>query len=450
MEKSLKASIRAVPHEPGIYIYRNTSGDVIYVGKARDLSKRVRQYFQRDGTMGGKTARLVSEIATIETVATTSEFDALLLEAKLIRSYLPKYNVVSRDDKSPLYVVITLSETLPRLILVRRGDLPQYESTKKNRIYGPFQSGFVLRTILRQLRNIVPYCTQKERHGRACFYTHLGLCGPCPAAIVGMTGEEKTRATREYRKHIYQVNDLFEGNIRSVSRSVEREMSELAREQKFEQAAAAKERLRRLYELSQHRYDPQVFLERGAEDIYQDELQELLEILRSPYPSLSRLSRIECYDISNLMGQQAVGSMVVLENGKPAKNQYRRFRIKTVHGISDVAMMREVLTRRLNHGEWPEPDFLIVDGGKTQVNAAKEALATQGRTIPLAGLAKRQEELIIPRETGGYTTLRLSLSGKAIKVMMRIRDEAHRFAITYHRLLRKKTFLGPDSNHTVR
>lgn len=439
--ENLQKALATLPSEPGVYLYRSSKGTVIYVGKARDLSKRVRQYFQKGDAVGIKTVRLVSEIHSIETILTTSEFDALLLEAKLIREFLPKYNVASRDDKSPLYVIITMADPLPRLLLVRKGDVPLYEKHKKNAIYGPFQSAYALRNLLRQLRSIVPYCTQKERRGKRCFYTHLGLCDPCPAEIVRMEGERKADATKRYRKHMQQLKALFDGRTKWLATMYEKEMLTLAKDERFEEANMVKHRLAHLTMLSSHRYDPQVFLERGALEIFEEELNELIVILKKYYPTLTGLERIECVDISNLYGHQAVGSLVVLTNGRPDKKEYRKFRIHTVTGISDVAMMREVLTRRFKHPEWPTPNFLLVDGGKPQVQVAREVLASLHLSLPVAGLAKREEELIFPNDSR-YHILRLPFSGKAIKVVQRIRDEAHRFAITYHRLLRGKAFLS--------
>lgn len=440
MEK-IKKTLKSLSHEPGVYLYKNDEDTVIYVGKARDLSRRVKQYFAHRADMDEKTKRLVSDIRTIQTIPTTSEFDALLLEAKLIREFMPKYNVISRDDKSPLYVVITLSEVLPRLFLVRKGEISAYSSNKQNAVYGPFQSGFAVRGLLRQLRSIVPYCTQKQRTGKPCFYTHLGLCQPCPSAIVKLPEAEQKEKTALYRKNMLRLKALFDGRVRWLAEEYEKEMHRYADLQQFELAAVVKQRLLLLNSLSAHRYDPQVFIEQGAADIYEEELTELHRYLNKFYPNLDPLTRIECFDISNLYGQQAVGSMVVLLSGRPENREYRKFRIKTVRGISDVSMMDEVLTRRLKHTEWPYPQFILIDGGKPQVAAAREVLRRTNLTIPMAGLAKREEEIIIP-EGSEFITLRLPLSGRAIKVLMRIRDEAHRFAITYHRLLRSKAFVS--------
>jgi excinuclease ABC subunit C len=440
MAQNLKDVVANLPHEPGVYLYRNAAGEIIYIGKAVDLAKRVRQYFQRDDAVGPKTAQLVSEIADIQIIPATSEFDALLLEAKLIRSYLPRYNVISRDDKSSLYVCFTLAEPLPRVLFLRKGQLKLYEDKKRNRIYGPFQSSYALKQLMRQLRSAVPYCLQKQRNGKPCFYTHIGLCDPCPSVIDRETGETKRIDSRKYRKNISRLRDIFEGRTTEVIRDYEKEMRALADRLEFEKAAVVKAHIDTMYSLSSYRYDPAVFLERGAEDIYEEELRDLLSHLTRYYPTLASLHRIECYDISQLSGTHAVGSMVVLLDGKIAQSEFRKFRIKTVRGINDFAMMKEVLTRRFGHPEWELPDFLLVDGGKGQVGAAGEVLSAYAPQLPLAGLAKRNEELILPVGSG-FETLRLPLSGRGIKVVQRIRDQAHHFAITYHRKLREKALL---------
>jgi len=436
--ETIQKTLKSLPHEPGVYLYHDSADEVIYVGKAVDLSRRVKQYFQRDDAVGEKTKRLVSEIARIEIIPVTSEFDALLLEAKLIRAYMPKYNVISRDDKSPLYVGLTLSEPLPHIHFLRKGQLPAVTAHKENVIYGPFQSAHALRILLRQIRYAVPYCIQKERTGRPCFYTHLGLCSPCPSYIAKVTDpEERKRLTKIYRKNMYQLKAIFDGKTTDVRNRYETEMRDAAHELRFEDAEEMKKRIDTLYSISEFRYDPAIFLERGVHDVYGEELDELLAVLHRFYPAITNLTRIECFDMSQLFGTSAVGSMVVLTEGKPNTNEYRRFRIRAIGTISDTGMMREVLTRRFKHREWQYPKFLLIDGGKPQLTIAGDVLRELDLHIPYGGLAKRQEELIIP-VTEGYKTVRLPLSGKAIKVLQRVRDEAHRFAISYHRLLRAK------------
>lgn len=438
--ETIQEALKQLPHAPGVYQFFNAHGEIIYVGKAVDLSRRVRQYFQRDDALGAKTPQLVSEIAQIKTIPTTSEFDALLLEAKLVRSLLPKFNSALRDDKSFLYVGFTLAEELPRILWLRKGEVGAVLTNKRNKVYGPFQSSLALRSLVRYLRSVVPYCLQKQRTGKPCFYTHIGLCDPCPSAIVALSGTARTDAVKKYRANIHKLQTIFEGHAKEVITSYEKEMRALAKSQLFEKAQVIKQRIDTMYKVSQQRYDPAIFLDRGAEDVYGAELESLRQALLPYYPNLSKLARIECYDISQLSGTSAVGSMVVLSNGRPNSKEYRKFRIRTVKGISDVAMMEEMLTRRFAHSEWPAADFIIVDGGKGQVHTAKRVMEKHEIHIPMAGLAKRNEELILPKEND-FIVLRLPLTGKAIKVAQRIRDEAHRFAITYNRLLRSKRLL---------
>lgn len=434
--ETLKESLKTLPHAPGVYMYFDASGNIIYVGKAIDLSRRVKQYFQDSGQVSVKTTRLVSDISRIETIQTTGEFEALLLEARLIRTHLPKYNVIARDDKSPLYVVLTLSEELPRVLTVRRGEADLLQKTKGNVSYGPFPSAHAVRTILKQIRQAIPYCTQKQRTGRPCFYTQLGLCTPCPSQIQTFTDETRDNAVRQYRSNIRRLQSLFEGKISPIRDAYERRMREYANAREFETAQAYKTRIDALYALSRHRYDPAVFMDIGAETLYLDELTKLRDILRTYYPDLTHLHRIECYDISQLHGTAMVGSMVVLTGGMPDKSQYRRFRIRGTTSTSDTAGMEEVLRRRLKHPEWPMPQLIVVDGGKPQARTAEKVISSHNAPIPYAGLAKRFEELILP-DGDRFRTVRLPLDGQAIKVLQRIRDEAHRFAVTYHRKLRE-------------
>ena len=436
--------VNTLPHAPGVYIYKNTAGQVIYVGKAKDLKKRVSQYFRRDA-VGEKTALLVSNIATIETILTVSEFDALLLEAKLIHEYQPKYNVVLKDDKSPLYVLLTLSDKLPRVLVVRRSDLPS-RIKPQDALFGPFQSAHIVRSLLRHLRRSIPYCTQKRRTGRPCFYTHLNLCYPCPSAITCILDSEARReAVKKYRSNIFRLKAVLSGKSKDVVRDLEREMRRVAKNNEFEKAKILRQQSENLRYMLTKRYDPAVYIESdtAVEDIYEKELATLLQILRPHIPSIRSLTRIECMDISNTSGQFATGSMVVLTQGRKDTNEYRRFRIRTVDAPNDFAMMSEVITRRLRHREWTLPNLLVIDGGKGQVGAVVDTInrAKLSQQIPVIGLAKRYEEIIVPLGEGKWKTIRLPLTSGAIHALERIRDEAHRFAITYHKTLRARSFV---------
>lgn len=438
----IQETIKQLPHIPGIYIYRDSMGNVLYVGKAVDLNRRVRQYFEGRNATGSKTAELVSRIASIETREALSEFEALLLEATLIRSWQPPFNVLAKDDKSPLYILLTISEELPRVKFVRKTAL-ESEQHRKDAIFGPFQSARMARDVMRGIRRAIPYCTAKIRNGRNCFYTHIGLCHPCPSRIAKMPdGTERDRLVHEYRRNIFRIRDILSGKSRTVSAELEKQMHQAAAEERFEDAADTRNHLDGLMSMLKRHYDPSVYMQdiSNLEAVIETEMAALCAAVSRWYPSLTHPERIECYDISNILGTDAVGSMVVLSEGRIDTKEYKKFRIRLPARPNDVAMMREVLTRRLKHAEWTTPDLIVIDGGKGQVRAASDVLTEFGLSIPVIGLAKRYEEIVIP-ETGGFAVVRLPTTSPAVHILQRIRDEAHRFAISYHRQLRGKRSL---------
>jgi excinuclease ABC subunit C len=436
-----------LPHSPGVYEYRDSEGTIIYIGKAVDLYKRVHQYF-RSSLLSPKTKKLVSQIVDIQIHKTLSEFDALLLEAKLIYEYQPKYNVLAKDDKSPLYVKLTVSEQLPRILYIRKPRTPSYGTVVEDGdiVFGPFQSAKMVRSLMRALRRIIPYCTQNKRSGHPCFYTQIGLCHPCPSEIMSVSNQvQKQQQIQEYRQHIFKLRDLLSGKSSSVRMELEKEMRFLASKQEFEKAAVIRNQLNGLNELLSKRYDPMLYVgnDSVALDMADTEMQSLREILIHVYPTISTLNRIECIDISNTSGQFATGSMVVLSNGIPDNAQYRRFKIRQDNVPNDVGMIEEVIRRRFSHDTWSKPNLFIVDGGKPQVLRASAVFKEISCTVPLIGLAKRREEIVVEFD-GHITHFRLSLTDPAIHILQRIRDEAHRFAIGYHKKLRQKGFMPED------
>ncbi|HUD19108.1 MAG TPA: GIY-YIG nuclease family protein [Patescibacteria group bacterium] len=434
--------VAALPHTPGVYIYRDKHNEVIYVGKAKDLKRRVSQYFARDDAVGPKTPLLVSKIARIRVIKTSSEFDALLLEAKLIREYKPKYNVVLKDDKSPLYIVITLSEILPHVIFIRRSDI-EHTVHDQDVLFGPFQSGRIVRSMLRHLRHTIPFCTQNRRTGTACFYTHIGLCAPCPSVVEKLEeGQERSTLTHLYRQNIFRLRDILSGEAKQVLFDMEKEMKAQAGAEQFEEAAITRTHIENLYQMIKKSYDPSVYITHAGamEQLYKNELTSLRDVLLPYYPTLRNPDRIECVDISNTGGAFATGSLVVLSDGVVDRSQYRRFKIRGKDAPNDFAMVAEVITRRFNHPEWQFPDLLVIDGGKGQLHAAQTVLQAKSMTIPVIGLAKRYEEIVVyVRDT--WKIIRLPLTSPALHVLERLRDESHRFALTYHRKLRSMSFL---------
>lgn len=443
-DKNKKVILSHLPHSPGVYIYRNDEGTILYIGKAIDLFNRVHQYF-KTSNLPPKTYILVKQIDDIQIIKTLSEFDALLLEAKLIYEHQPKYNILAKDDKSPLYVKLTLSEDLPRIMFIRKPRTPSYGTSLEHGdvVFGPFQSGKMVRSIMRVLRHSIPYCTQKVRNGSSCFYTQIGLCSPCPSYISGLKdSEDKQKLQNRYRQNIFRLRDILSGKASGVLSSFEKEMKENAAQYKFEQAAHIRNQLTSLYDLIFKQYDPMLFTQDSMiENLAENEIESLLSVLNKAYPQLKQLKRIECIDISNTSGTNATGSMVVLTNGLIDTNEYRRFKIQQRNISNDVGMIGEVLKRRFSHSDWPLPDVCVVDGGKPQVAKAISVLTSMNVNIPIIGLAKRQEEIVVLYNSL-LKIIRLPLTDPAIHLLQRIRDEAHRFAITYHRKLRSRSFIS--------
>ncbi len=432
----ISKNISKLPEIPGVYRYLDTNGEIIYIGKAINLKRRVSSYFQKK-IKDTKTENLVRNIHKIEIIPVRYEFEALLLEANLIRIYKPKYNVIWKDDKHYIYIQIT-AEEFPRLILTRR------KEDKRSFFSGPFPSSRIAREILANIRRIIPYCTQSPNRKRACFYTHLGLCNPCPAVVKKLEQKEFARQKRVYRRNISHIKNLLSGGFEPLSRYLSTKMQHLSNENKFEEAAVYRDKLKHLNYLlninitNEYMADP-----RYISYVFKLEKDELLGILKEYYPSLTRIERIECYDISNTSGTFATGGMISFKHNLPDKSYYRRFRIKIHNKIDDFGMLKEMLERRLKHSEWKMPDLLVVDGGKPQLRVFKKVLADFLLDIPTIGLAKQNEEIVVCSR-GNYFKVILPRRSNALHLVQRVRDEAHRFAHKYHELLRLKNMVSNE------
>ncbi len=410
LEKSL------IPHKPGVYIFKDKLNNILYVGKAIDLYHRVASYFNRANDR--KTTILVTQISAVETIIVESELEALILEANLIKKFKPAFNVRLMDDKDYIYIGVTKGD-LPQIITLRKHDL---KSVTKS--FGPFPSSRTVRDTLKLLRRIFPWCSNPL--SRVCFYYHLGLC---PGACVGLISKE------DYQKIIIRFSKFMEGKKQELMDEIFKEMQQASSNQEFEQASRLKKMLEGIGYLTQTNRS-KFYLENP--NFLEEELSNALLELQKDL-NLSKLpERIEGYDISNIGGKEAVGSMVVLTNGEIDRSQYRKFKIKITGKPNDVAMHREMLGRRLKHLEWPMPDLIIIDGGRGQVRGAKLEIINSKLNIPVYGLAKRLEWLY-PLEGEIIKLPKRSLS---LKLAQKLRDEAHRFAITYHRKLHGKIVLG--------
>lgn len=440
MKVTLQKKLKELPKEPGVYFHKDSSGKIIYVGKAASLRNRVRQYFQKSRARDPKTEALVLEIADTDWMVVESELEALFLEAEMIRRYMPRYNILLRDDKSMSYIRIDYDSDYPTVTTTRR---PLDDGA---RYFGPYLSTLSVRQALKLLRRIFPFATKRTPgQKRATLHYHLGLD---PGLEEGKTSLE------EYRANLRRLIAVIEGRRKSIEKELEKDMKRFAKASQFEEAARARNQLFALQRLNKQ----VIFSDKEFLDISKDHaLSELVELLRLPgYPR-----RIEGYDISHMQGTDVVASMVVFANGVSNKGEYRKFKTK-VNKNDDFYNMHETITRRMketNRKKWGLPSLVLIDGGKGQLDAAIKARDEAGQTgLPFIGLAKREEQIVIKKNAsnvelnlnvlqrlGGFTTesddfilVNLPHTTNLTKLLQRIRDESHRFAVSYHSVLKTK------------
>lgn len=413
---------KKIPHRSGVYFFRGPQHQYVYIGKANDLNARIVQHItDRENP---KELAIQDASQTIEWRETNSELEALLFEALCIKKYQPHYNRSERDGKTRTYLVI-VKDDFPWVTLVRQSHI---ETLSSKYVFGPLGSARFGRYFIKLLRRSIPFATQRH-YGKPCFYAQLKQCDPCPGTIK----DAKGRAA--YLRSIRRLITLLEGNGNRVMREMEREMQTLSKHHHFEEAAVVRDRLYQLKQLFQRRLVADERLEDPLfiEALRLREQKALTEALGTP-----PIERLECFDVSTFSAKESVASCVVFINGTPAKNWYRRFRIRGINNF-DPAMMREVLERRLAHAEWPLPQVIIIDGGTPQLKAIMPPLRKKYTTLPLIiGIAKHPDR-IIHGET--FEKLPLPTDSDAMHIVQRIRDEAHRFAKAYHITLRKKLLL---------
>lgn len=461
MDPSLEKKLKDLPRSAGVYFHKASDGEIIYIGKAAVLKNRVRQYFQKSRDLDVKTQALVAEIADTDWLETDSELDALFLESEMVKRYMPRYNVLLRDDKSQTFIRIDMKSDWPVVSFTRNplDDGAEY--------FGPYYNGFVIKKALRYLRRVFPYYTKAPRSGeRPSLDTHIGL-SPSPETSI-----------EEYKASLRQLIGYIKGNRKAIIRDIEDAMNQAAKESRFEEAAVLRNKLLDIKSLQQKiMFGDREFLDISKDKALSD-LKSLLGLKKEP-------ARIEGYDISHIGGTNVVASMVVFTNGVSDRANYRKFKMRSDKN-DDYANMREVLLRRFsekNLKSWGRPDLILIDGGKGHLAVAIEALAERGVKVPVIGVAKREEEIIIHKDksqlgelatvrsenlegasisrsgdflvvnlhpgqlkaSGHAKNLRTSATGRifryehVVKLIQRVRDESHRFAISYHSLLRTKS-----------
>ena len=440
ISKALESKLAELPKEPGVYFHKDSKGAIIYVGKAAVLRNRVRQYFQKSRGRDPKTEALVSEITDLDWMVVDSELEALFLEAEMIRRYMPRYNILLRDDKALSYIRIDYDSEYPTVTTTRR---PMDDGA---RYFGPYFSTQAVRQALKLLRRPFPYATKRVAgQKRATLHYHLGLD---PGLEDGRT------SLGDYRANLRKLMAIIQGKRLAIVRELERDMKRTAKAQDYETAARLRNQLFLLRGLSQQ----VIFSDKEFLDISKDHaLNELVNLLSmANFPQ-----RIEGYDISHMQGSDVVASMVVFTNGVSNKSEYRKFKTKINHN-NDFYNMNETIKRRLsdkNRKAWGLPSLVLIDGGKGQLDAAIQARDEQGCSkLPFIGLAKREEQIVIHKtksgvtldsrilhELGGFMAesedfllVNVPHSTNLVKLLQRIRDESHRFAVSYHSVLKVK------------
>lgn len=431
VNEKLKSKLKSLPRSSGVYFHKSKSDEIIYVGKAAVLKNRVKQYFQKSRDIDNKTKALVAEINDVDWIETESEIDALFLESEMVKRYMPRYNVLLRDDKSLLYVRIDMKSDWPHIEFTHNpiDDGAEY--------FGPYYNSFAIKKALRYLRRVFPYYTKAPAgNSRLDLDAHLGL-------------SPRDLSSVDYKKNLKKLISYIQGGRKQITKALEGEMKMAADRHDFETAAVIRNKIFNLRELQkQIMFGDKEFLD-ISKDMALNDLADLLNLPKIPV-------RIEGFDISHASGTNVVASMVVFKNGVSDRAEYRKFKTR-IDQNNDFYNMHETISRRLgekNLKGWGKPDLILIDGGKGQLEVAIKARDELGQSdIPFIGLAKRDEQVIVKglgvnnekvselkgwlEHEGGFTIINLPKNSHVIKLLQRIRDESHRFAVSYHTALKR-------------
>ena len=426
---------KKLPLEPGIYVFWQKATP-LYVGKAINLRSRVSSYFATE--LLPKTSRMLASANFLSYIPVTSELEALLLEARLVKLFKPQYNSALKDDKSPLYIRIT-DDYYPAVLTARVDQLQK--GTKAS--YGPFPSSNNVRFVLRRLRRIFPFAEHKLGK-RKCIYAHIGLCRPCPNEIENEKNtKERKELRRRYLVNIRYLKEVLSGKVERVKKDLRKNMEKASFLENYEEALSYREAINKFDYITQPITDVGEFLKNPnlAEDIRNKELNFLKELLQKNNIQVPQLTRIECYDIAHLAGTNPTASMVTFIKGAKDPSLYRHFKIRRAKAYDDISALSEVAARRVNYiKSWGKPDLIVVDGGKGQVSIFRNTFEKEG--IPVIGISKRREALVLPKKkfaTNTFVEIILG-PGHILSLITRLRDEAHRFARRYHHKLVSKAF----------
>lgn len=405
-----------------MYWFLSYDGSVLYVGKAKDLKKRISQYRQY-ARLAPDKQKLVEEAVSVACEVRQSELEALFVEAELVRRYQPRFNILLKDDKSPIYVVIT-KEEFPRVLTARRREIDMGLVTGD--VFGPFSSAYLIKNVLRSIRPIFQWCNVAAKRkaedrpsGRPCFYYHLDQCsGACVGRI----------DAKDYKLRIRHLKSFLRGQTTNILRSLKQEIALLAQQQKFEEAEVLRQQYLAIEKVTDPSYKvgPDIALPRLRTAFGIEATKKLGEVVRKHLglPQTWQPLRIEGYDVSNFQGKLAVVSLVCFVDGVQESSGYRTFHVRRKDTPDDYGMLRQVLTRRQDHEEWGIPDLILIDGGKGQLNAVKEVWRWP---TPVVSIAKDPDRLVLSTPEG-FVLIPASELGPAGQLISQIRDESHRFA----------------------
>lgn len=424
--------INEIPHTTGVYCFLDKNKNYLYIGKSVNVYARIKSHIKAS-QFDKKEKAIIKKTHFIEIYPTDSEFASIILEAQLIQKKKPYYNKIWKDDKSYLYIKIT-NEKYPKVLPVRQKDL-----SNSNDIFhiGPFDSLRMINSLLRLLRRIVPFCTQKKLGKTKCFYSKIGLCNPCPSEIEKIKDINKKQFfQKQYRKNIQTLIKLLKGQTDKIENDLLKKIKKYSQEEKFEEAIELREKLKNLYRLKHLQFI----------EIYPEENLEKFKKLKqfAKYElDIKNLRRIECYDISNLADKYITASMVVMENGILNKNEYRKFRSK-IEKQDDFNQIVETLRRRFLNN-WRKPDLIVLDGGAPQIKLAEKFLKENKINTKIIGIAKKPDRIIYFKEEI-KKTIKINSQNDFLSLIVLLRDEAHRFAKKYHLYLRRKDFIKQKLN----
>jgi excinuclease ABC subunit C len=438
--EAIREKIKSFPAGPGLYFMKGPKDKVLYIGKAKNLRLRAASYFQKRDDLavsrGPKITEMMSKVETVDFLEVETEVDAMLQEARLIKDIRPPYNTDLVDDKTFPYLEISTGEDFPGVYITRK------PRSKKSRLFGPFASAKDLRGVFVELQKIFRFRScklditegdEKRKFFRPCLLYSIKQCvGPCADRI------DKA----EYKKIIGDLVKFLRSKRSTVLRQLKKQMAEASEGFEYEKAGMLRDRMR-LIERLDRRGTPD---EDVQPEVFAADPGEALEKLQNLLESREAVRIIEGIDVANIAGAESVGSLVKFIDGRPFKSGYRRFKIKTVKGIDDYAMIAEVVKRRYKYalrGEELWPDLVLIDGGLGHLHAAEAAFREMKAPVPkIASIAKKEEEIVLQ---GSPKPVKLPANSPARKLLQYVRDEAHRFAQHYHHILRSKKMLDKKS-----